>query len=139
MTPAEFIDEINRQLDISRTVMFSHDDAFSLMTQLNVLKNLQDARQDATIAQIAAMQTQRAEAADRAVKIAIDDVHKMNAINRDLTRALHSALALQDAMLNEIRRLAASGAGLHGVVPVQLTVAKNNFDREMKKLLGDEK
>lgn len=123
MTPAEFIDDINRQLDLANDskVIFTRDDSFSLMTQLNILRNLQDRGQDKTAAQAAVYHVARADALD--------------AKNQLLIKALNSALILQDSMLNEIRRLASSGANLDGIVPLQLSAAKNSFDRDMKKLL----
>lgn len=81
-----------------------------------------------TIGVVAAIQAQRADSLQERNRRLEEKI-------REMSKALISALALQNAMLNEIRRLAASKADLRGVVPVQLSAAQNNFAREMKKVL----
>ena len=51
-----------------------------------------------------------------------------------LVEALNTALQLQDQMLNEIRSLNIL-AGSNSQVPLQLIIAKRNFDLAMRKLL----
>lgn len=68
--------------------------------------------------------------ADLALKLASENLMRIEEHRALLTEALLKALTLQDAMLSEIRRLG------QGAAPFQLIAAKSNFDSAMKRLLA---
>jgi len=69
---------------------------------------------------------------ETALRIACESIASANDRVALLTKTLESALALTDAMMTEMRRLPTPPA-------VTVIVAKANFDKVMKKLLGGER
>ena len=65
-----------------------------------------------------------------ALRIACENIALLNTRANALMKCLEGALALTDAMMTELRQL-------KGPPPISVIVAKSNFDKSMKKLLGE--
>lgn len=82
---------------------------------------------DSRIAQL----KEELEFKDRALRICVGNVADLNDRIQMLIKTLESALTLTDAMLTALR-------GLPEPPPTSVIIAKANFDKSMKKLLGNE-
>ena len=117
--------ELSQRLrDRAGPVQGENDDLREIANEIERLEHNQITTDSTTLAQAAALQAQRADEVEREARRK----------SEMFTKVLLSAMGLIDELLRENSRLCAAS---NEPPSVRLFAAKNSFDIEMKKLLGE--